>query len=75
MLLVQGGKKGHRAFCLSIAGAAEDAGQAAGLCKADLATSMVMEMTALAGIMGCHSALTQGVKPQVAEVHSHPPPL
>jgi len=28
----------------------------------------VMEMTALAGIMGRHYALTQGIKPQVAEV-------
>ena len=57
------------------ADAAEDAGQAAGLCKADLATSMVMEMTALAGTMGRHYALSQGVKPQVAEVRrgSSPP--
>eukprot|EP00798_Chlamydomonas_sp_ICE-L_P032510 gene32510-17216_t len=40
---------------------------AAHLSKADLATSTVMEMTALAGIMGRHYALMQGVDPVVAE--------
>ncbi len=37
--------------------------QAAHLCKADLATSMVTEMTALAGTMGRHYALTEGLPP------------
>lgn len=40
--------------------------QAAHLCKADLATSTVTEMTALAGIMGQHYALMEGQKPEVA---------
>ncbi|EFN58140.1 hypothetical protein CHLNCDRAFT_141905 [Chlorella variabilis] len=35
--------------------------QAAHLCKADLATSMVTEMTALAGTMGRHYALKEGL--------------
>jgi glycyl-tRNA synthetase beta subunit len=61
-------RMGGSAFHLLLAGAAGDGEQAAGLCKADLATSMVMEMTALAGIMGRHYALNQGIKPQVAEV-------
>jgi hypothetical protein len=37
------------------------AAQAAHLCKADLATSMVTEMTALAGTMGRHYALKEGL--------------
>ncbi|KAI3427953.1 hypothetical protein D9Q98_006343 [Chlorella vulgaris] len=41
--------------------------QAAHLCKADLATSMVMEMTALAGIMGRHYAQKEGLPAEVAE--------
>lgn len=39
---------------------------AAHLCKADLATSTVTEMTALAGIMGRHYALMEGQTPDVA---------
>lgn len=42
--------------------------EAAKLAKADLASSLVTEMTALAGIMGRHYALKQGIKPAVAEV-------
>lgn len=41
--------------------------KAAHLCKADLATSMVMEMTALAGVMGRHYALREGQDPAVAQ--------
>ncbi|KIY92230.1 glycyl-tRNA synthetase alpha chain [Monoraphidium neglectum] len=41
--------------------------EAARLAKADLATSTVMEMTALAGTMGRHYALKQGLQPEVAE--------
>jgi glycyl-tRNA synthetase len=41
--------------------------RAAHLCKADLATSMVMEMTALAGVMGRHYALREGQPEQVAQ--------
>ena len=41
--------------------------EAARLAKADLATSLVTEMTALAGTMGQHYALKQGIKPSVAE--------
>jgi len=40
---------------------------AAHLAKADLATATVMEMTALAGTMGRHYALKQGLDPAVAE--------
>lgn len=43
------------------------AAQAAHLCKADLATSMVTEMTALAGTMGRHYALKEGLPAAVAE--------
>ncbi|PSC72381.1 Glycine-tRNA ligase chloroplastic mitochondrial [Micractinium conductrix] len=43
------------------------AAQAGHLCKADLATSMVTEMTALAGTMGRHYALKEGLPPAVAE--------
>ncbi len=39
------------------------AAQAAHLCKADLATSMVTEMTALAGTMGRHYAIKEGLPP------------
>lgn len=35
------------------------------MCKADLATSMVMEMTALAGVMGRHYVLKKGDDPDV----------
>lgn len=47
------------------------AAQAAHLCKADLATSMVTEMTALAGTMGRHYALKEGLPAGAAcSVHS-----
>ncbi|GIL46417.1 hypothetical protein Vafri_3416 [Volvox africanus] len=45
----------------------EVACEAANLCKADLATSTVMEMTALAGTMGRHYAYKQGLSAAVAE--------
>jgi len=41
--------------------------QAAGIAKADLATSMVVEMTSLQGIMGREYALREGYDPLVAE--------
>ncbi|GAX84334.1 hypothetical protein CEUSTIGMA_g11756.t1 [Chlamydomonas eustigma] len=47
--------------------AAEMARAAAHLAKADLATSTVMEMTALAGTMGRHYAYKQGESAPVAE--------
>jgi len=40
--------------------------RAAALCKADLATNMVVEMTSLQGIMGRYYALNSGEKPSVA---------
>jgi len=40
--------------------------RAAFLAKADLATSMVIEMTSLQGVMGMHYALESGEKPEVA---------
>lgn len=46
----------------------EVASQAASLAKADLATSVVTEMTDLAGIIGRHYALKQGVDAAVADV-------
>jgi len=42
------------------------AGRAAGLCKADLATRMVVEMTSLQGIMGRFYALRSNEDPAVA---------
>jgi hypothetical protein len=45
--------------------AADVAVAATHLAKADLATSTVMEMTALAGTMGRHYALKQGLAPEV----------
>lgn len=45
------------------AAAAEVASAAAHLSKADLATHMVTEMTALAGTMGRHYALKEGQAP------------
>jgi glycyl-tRNA synthetase len=42
------------------------AGRAASLAKADLATSMVVEMTSLQGIMGSHYALKSGESESVA---------
>ncbi len=44
----------------------EVAQRAAALCKADLATNMVVEMTSLQGIMGRYYALNSGEKPSVA---------
>ncbi len=41
--------------------------RAAGLCKSDLATSMVVEMTSLQGIMGREYALSSGESPAVAQ--------
>ena len=41
--------------------------RAAALCKADLVTHMVVEMTSLQGIMGRYYALHSGETPQVAE--------
>ncbi len=41
--------------------------RAAHLCKADLATKMVVEMTSLQGIMGKYYALSSGEEPSVAE--------
>jgi glycyl-tRNA synthetase len=41
--------------------------RAAGLCKSDLATSMVVEMTSLQGIMGREYALLSGEAPAVAQ--------
>jgi glycyl-tRNA synthetase len=41
--------------------------RAAGLCKSDLATSMVVEMTSLQGIMGREYALFNGEPPAVAQ--------
>lgn len=47
--------------------AAGVAAQAAGLARADLATAVVMEMTALAGVMGRHYAQREGVEEDVAQ--------
>jgi len=44
----------------------EAAGRAAHLCKADLATQMVIEMTSLQGVMGCEYARLSGEAPDVA---------
>jgi glycyl-tRNA synthetase len=41
--------------------------RAAALCKADLATRMVVEMTALQGVMGRHYAQASGEPPEVAD--------
>ncbi len=41
--------------------------RAAHLCKADLVTNMVIEMTSVQGIMGRYYALNSGETPQVAE--------
>jgi glycyl-tRNA synthetase len=43
------------------------AGRAASLCKSDLATSMVVEMTSLQGIIGREYALSSGETPAVAQ--------
>lgn len=57
---------GPLADATGLSDAAATATAAAHLCKADLATSMVTEMTALAGIMGRHYALKEGQDPAVA---------
>jgi glycyl-tRNA synthetase len=44
--------------------------RAAELCKADLATRMVVEMTSLQGQMGCYYALQSGEKEEVARAIS-----
>ena len=41
--------------------------EAAALAKADLATSMVVEMTSLQGVMGREYALREGIEPAVAQ--------
>ena len=46
------------------------AATAAGLARADLATSMVMELTALAGTMGRHYAKKEGLPTDVAKPSS-----
>ncbi len=43
------------------------ASRAAHLCKADLATQMVVDITSLQGVMGREYALQQGESPEVAE--------
>lgn len=48
------------------AGEEEAARRAAHLCKADLATSMVVEMTSLQGVIGRYYALDAGEPPEVA---------
>jgi glycyl-tRNA synthetase len=48
------------------------ASRAAALCKADLATHMVVEMTSLQGIMGRYYALDAGESPAVAQaIYEH----
>ena len=50
----------------------ETARRAAFLCKADLATSMVVEMTSLQGVMGRYYALNSGEPKEVAEaIYEH----
>lgn len=58
---------GPLADAMGLQGAKVVALEAARLAKADLATSTVMEMTALAGTMGRHYAQKQGLPPAVAE--------
>jgi glycyl-tRNA synthetase len=54
------------------AGETQVAQRAASLCKADLATNMVVEMTSLQGIMGREYALKSGETPAVAEaIYEH----
>ena len=46
--------------------------RAAHLCKADLATQMVVEMTSLQGVMGANYALLSDEKPEVAQaIYEH----
>jgi glycyl-tRNA synthetase len=59
-----------RALALQLALSAEEteiARRAARLAKADLATSMVVEMTALQGVIGREYALRSGERPEVAQ--------
>ncbi len=54
----------------TLGGSAEDqvtVARAAALCKSDLVTSMVVEMTSLQGIMGEYYALNSGETPAVAQ--------
>jgi glycyl-tRNA synthetase len=55
------------ADAMGLSAAKATAAAAAALCKADLATHTVTEMTALAGIMGQHYALKQGLPQDVAD--------
>ena len=52
---------------MGLEGATADAAEAASLARADLASATVMEMTALAGFMGRHYALKDGLRSGVAE--------
>jgi glycyl-tRNA synthetase len=54
------------AAAMGFAAAADTAVAAAALCKADLATYTVTEMTALAGTMGRHYAQVQGLPEDVS---------
>lgn len=50
----------------------QDALRAAHLCKADLATRMVIELTSLQGVIGSKYALLSGEKPEVAQaIYEH----
>ena len=52
--------------------AVDIAEQAAEIAKADLATSMVVEMTSLQGLMGREYALREGIEPAVAQaIYEH----
>ena len=62
-------KANMQEFCAH-AGAQEQAEAAARLARADLATSLVTEMTDLAGTLGRHYALRSGVDADVAEVRA-----
>jgi glycyl-tRNA synthetase len=55
------------AAAAGLEGAREVAAEAARLSRADLATAVVTEMTALAGVMGRHYALAGGADPAVAQ--------
>ncbi|GBF89751.1 hypothetical protein Rsub_02921 [Raphidocelis subcapitata] len=57
----------HLADAMGLGAAKAVALKAAELARADLATATVTEMTALAGTMGRHYALKQGLPPAVAE--------
>jgi glycyl-tRNA synthetase len=53
-------------------GQAEAARRAAHLCKADLVTQMVVEMTSLQGVMGRYYALDSGERPETAQaIYEH----